>query len=134
MTTPSNQSPSKQAAPASIGTPEPDKRASVEEIESDIAHTRQQLGDTVEALTAKLDVKSQARRQLDDTKVKVRGTVRDAKVQASNGIQRLRAVTLADPTAQQGPASNAALTRYLIPAAAGIAVAAAVVAVIRRRA
>ncbi len=40
-----------------------------EQIRQEIDETRQQLGDTVEALAEKTDVKKQARRKLDETKV-----------------------------------------------------------------
>jgi cobalamin biosynthesis Mg chelatase CobN len=38
------------------------------QIEADIEQTRQELGETVEALTAKLDVKARARQRLDVAK------------------------------------------------------------------
>lgn len=40
--------------------PEPAHRASVEEITEDIERTRQEVGETVSALTDKLDVKGRA--------------------------------------------------------------------------
>ncbi|TPG28090.1 DUF3618 domain-containing protein [Mycolicibacterium hodleri] len=48
--------------------PEPGPDASVDDIHADIAATRNELGQTVEALTAKLDVKAQAKARVDDTK------------------------------------------------------------------
>ncbi len=39
-----------------------------EQIREEIEATREQLGDTVEALAAKTDVKSQAKHKLDETK------------------------------------------------------------------
>ena len=39
-----------------------------DEIRSDIAQTREELGDTVEALAAKTDVKAQAKAKVDDAK------------------------------------------------------------------
>ena len=44
-----------------------DKRTP-EEIEADIERQREQLADTVDALTAKLDVKAQAGAKIDDVK------------------------------------------------------------------
>lgn len=49
-------------------TPEPGPDASVDDIHADIEATRHELGQTVEALTAKLDVKARAARKVDDTK------------------------------------------------------------------
>ncbi|BBY16426.1 DUF3618 domain-containing protein [Mycolicibacterium litorale] len=51
--------------------PEPGPDAGVEDIEADIEATRQQLGETVEALSAKLDVKQQAKDKVDETKQRV---------------------------------------------------------------
>jgi ElaB/YqjD/DUF883 family membrane-anchored ribosome-binding protein len=47
------------------GTREPDQ------IRADIEETREELGDTVEALAEKTDVKAQTKRKLDDTKASV---------------------------------------------------------------
>ncbi len=40
--------------------------SSPEELESDIVHQREQLAETIDALTAKLDVKSQAKAKAAD--------------------------------------------------------------------
>jgi len=50
------------------GKPEPGPDASVDDIQADIGATRNELGRTVEALSAKLDVKQQAKQRVDDTK------------------------------------------------------------------
>ncbi len=42
-----------------------------EQIQREIEETREQLGDTVEALAEKTDVKAQAKRKLEDTKAQV---------------------------------------------------------------
>lgn len=56
-------------APASVpAPPEPGKNASVEELEADLARTRHELGETVGALAGKLDVKAQAREQVEVAK------------------------------------------------------------------
>jgi ElaB/YqjD/DUF883 family membrane-anchored ribosome-binding protein len=46
---------------------------SPEEIRSDISQTRDELGDTVEALAAKTDVKGQAKAKVESVKEKVSG-------------------------------------------------------------
>jgi hypothetical protein len=51
--------------------PEPGPDAGIDDIAADIAQTRNELGQTVEALTHKLDVKEQARQKVDDTKARV---------------------------------------------------------------
>jgi hypothetical protein len=48
--------------------PEPGPEAGISDLEADIEHTRRELADTVDALTAKLDVKEQARQKVADTK------------------------------------------------------------------
>jgi hypothetical protein len=50
------------------GKPEPGPDASVDDIQADIEAARNELGQTVEALSAKLDVKQQAKQKVDDTK------------------------------------------------------------------
>jgi hypothetical protein len=45
----------------------PPKGASTEEIEADIARTRERLGDTVDALSERLDVKAQAKKKAQQT-------------------------------------------------------------------
>lgn len=54
--------------PNAASTPEPGPDASVENIRADIEATRTDLGQTVEALSAKLDVTAQAKQKVDDTK------------------------------------------------------------------
>jgi ElaB/YqjD/DUF883 family membrane-anchored ribosome-binding protein len=60
---------------AVTGTPERDNAGAAtrepEEIQRAIAQTREQLGETVEALARKTDVKAQARHKLEETKASV---------------------------------------------------------------
>jgi len=44
-----------------------------EQIKEQIDATRQELGDTIEALTARTDVKAQAKRKLEETRTSVAG-------------------------------------------------------------
>lgn len=48
-----------------------------EEIRAEIDQTREELGDTVEALGAKTDVKGQARAKVDEIKGNVQSTISD---------------------------------------------------------
>lgn len=50
------------------GTPVSEDERSPEEIRADIARTREEVGDTVEALAEKTDVKRQVQQQVDDIK------------------------------------------------------------------
>jgi len=52
---------------------------SPDEIRNDIEHTREGLGDTVEALAAKTDVKAQAHAKIDDVKQQAKSKLDDAK-------------------------------------------------------
>jgi hypothetical protein len=48
--------------------PEPGPDAGIDDIQTDIEETRKELGDTVEALTAKMDVKQRTKDKAADTK------------------------------------------------------------------
>lgn len=48
--------------------PEPGPDADVDEIQTDIAQTRKELGETVEALSAKMDVKQRTKDKAAETK------------------------------------------------------------------
>lgn len=50
------------------GSPVTEDERSPEEIRADIARTREEVGDTVEALAEKTDVKRQVQQQVDDIK------------------------------------------------------------------
>ena len=50
---------------------EPEKGADVREIVDDIERTREDLGDTIDALAAKLDVKSQVKNTASQAKANV---------------------------------------------------------------
>jgi vacuolar-type H+-ATPase subunit I/STV1 len=51
--------------------PEPGPDAGIEDIQADIAQTRNELGQTVEALSDKLDVKARAKDKATETKARV---------------------------------------------------------------
>jgi uncharacterized protein DUF3618 len=74
---------------ARTGRPQLDNaKRSPEQIRADIEHTREELGETVEALAAKTDIKAQARSKVDETKQRARDTVeqvRDKVAPAGNG-------------------------------------------------
>lgn len=57
------------SAGAGAGTAGPDSEA---ELREDIARTREQLGDTVEALAAKTDIKARAQQKAAETVTQVR--------------------------------------------------------------
>jgi chromosome segregation ATPase len=55
---------------------------SPEELRQDVEETRRQLGDTVEALAEKTDVKTQAKRRIDSLKANARQKQEQAKAKA----------------------------------------------------
>lgn len=57
---------------------------SPEEIRADIEQTREEVGDTVEALAAKTDVKSQAKQRIEDLKGNVRQRGEQLKTRAQS--------------------------------------------------
>ena len=63
------------------GKPEPGPDAGVENIQADIEATRNELGQTVEALSAKLDVKHQAKQKVDDTKELITDKAQDRAIE-----------------------------------------------------
>jgi Protein of unknown function (DUF3618) len=94
-------------------TPVPNEQ---EQLREEIDETRQQLGDTVEAIAAKADVKAQIENKVDETKDHARARVEDAQTTLREAPAR----------AKQQPKPVAAI-------AAGCAVLVALVVAIRRR-
>ncbi|MEA2167347.1 MAG: hypothetical protein QOF76_647 [Solirubrobacteraceae bacterium] len=76
-----------------------------DEIRADIDQTREDLGDTVEALAAKTDVKGQAHAKVEDIKDNVRQSAEDAKAKvrdstpagAQDGVQTAAAKVRQNP-------------------------------------
>jgi hypothetical protein len=66
------------------GTPVETEPRSPEQIRSDIEATRAEVGDTVEALAAKTDVKARARDRVEELKSEVRGKADDVKSKAQS--------------------------------------------------
>lgn len=61
----------------------PDKDATADELESDIERTREQLGETVDALTQKLDFKSRGREKVTEVKHSARAGLDAARTQGT---------------------------------------------------
>jgi len=58
----------REGGPAVSAEPEQSKDKTPEEVRADIERTREELGDTVEALAAKTDVKAQAKDRITQVK------------------------------------------------------------------
>ena len=90
-------------------------KPSKEELQADIEQTREQLGETVEALTAKLDVKSRTRERVNATKQQAADKVGAARANATAQVNKVKA----SATDSQGKPTT--------PVLAGTGVASAVV-------
>ena len=122
---------------ADRSAPEPGPEAGIEDLQADIERTRAQVGQTVEALSDKLDVKAQAQHKAADTRDRVAATTQNAKQRALDTAQTLRSKTAGVGSQVADAATdNQGSIRPAVPLA-GIAVAAAVaigiVVWIRRR-
>jgi ElaB/YqjD/DUF883 family membrane-anchored ribosome-binding protein len=85
-----------------------------DEIRSDIDDTREEVGDTVEALAAKTDVKTQARERIEAIKGNVRAKADQAKAKAQS--------TTPESAQQGGEQLVAKVRENPIPVAFGAAV------------
>lgn len=81
------------------GSSKPD----VDALKADIKQTRAELGETVQALAAKADVKARAKEQVEQTKQRVKaqavdatGKVRDAALQATDRFRQAAAQATAN--------------------------------------
>lgn len=80
--------------------PEPDRRASREEIEADIEATRERLADDVAALAAKADVPGQVRAKVQQTRGNLSDAARRTREQATQKVRSLpRVAQVAIPAA-----------------------------------
>ncbi len=124
MTTPKHQNSQVPRSTAGITAPsapaEPEKGASPDEIEADLGRTRRELGETVEALTEKLDVKSQAREQINEAKHRIAEQTNDARQHAVTYLEWAKAFL----TDEQGkPNTNAWIGVVTVLATAALAIA-----------
>ena len=70
-------------------------RPDVAALREDIRQTRADLGETVQALAAKADVKARAREQVEQTKQRARAQVHDASVKVRRNAVPLAAALVA---------------------------------------
>ena len=104
--------------PADAGSSVPDDP---EQLKQDIERTREQLGDTVEALVAKTDVKAQAKGKVNNLTGRLKGTTAQAREQATARVTQARD-QLASKTsdARQSATSNGATARDQLQARATV--------------
>ncbi len=116
-----------QSQPESQSDGDAEKAPSVEELQADIERNREQLGETVDALSAKLDVKTR-------TKERIAATRQQAAVRVSDA--RSRATVLASRAKDAATDENGKPTKPVLGGGAGlgvVVVAVIVTAVIVRR-
>ena len=76
--------------PEMTETPPPAKDASADEIEADIAATRERLAESVDALADKVNVKARAQEKADQTKAQAKEKLGQAKSSGQDLIGRAR--------------------------------------------
>jgi ElaB/YqjD/DUF883 family membrane-anchored ribosome-binding protein len=82
-----------------------------ERVRGDIEQTREDLGETVEALAAKADVKGQVKQRADEGKEALRSQQQRAQEKASQVRERVTNATPEDAKAMAGQATAAAKER-----------------------
>jgi ElaB/YqjD/DUF883 family membrane-anchored ribosome-binding protein len=82
-----------------------------QELEKEIEQTREQLGETVEALAAKVDVKARAQEQLGQLTARLKG-------KATEATRQLRLQDKANQAKQQAGQAGQQIRKRPVPAAA----------------
>ncbi len=86
------------------------EKKDLDALRAEIRVTRAELGETVQALAAKADVKARAKEQVELTKQRVKiqaadatGKVREAALQATERVRNAAALNQHDPDAEPSP-------------------------------
>jgi gas vesicle protein len=137
-----DETPQADEPATAAGAPLADSEKSPEQLRSEIAEAREDLGETVEQLAAKADVKTRAHEAVEDAKGRAQDKVEEGKGQVRHAAERVQA------TAQQkreegihtedvrGAAQTGVAKAKANPAlaiAAGVGVALLVIVILRRR-
>ena len=102
-------------------SPEPGPDAGIDDIQADIEHTRKELGETIEALSAKADVKGRVKQKTADTTDRITEKASETKgvvVEKAHAAQSAARDVVTDSTGSVKPS---------VPIAALIAAAAILV-------
>ena len=86
--------------------PEPGPDAGVDDIQADIEHTRKELGETIEALSAKADVKGRVKQKTADTRDRITEKAhesRDVVVEKAHAAQSAARDAVTDDTGSVKP-------------------------------
>ena len=104
--------------PADAGSSVPEDP---DQLRQDIERTREQLGETVEALVAKTDVKAQAKDKVGQLTGRLKGTTAQAKEQATARVAQARdQLTSKTSGAKQVATANGATARNQLQARATV--------------
>lgn len=137
-----DETPGSQDPATTAGAPLADTDKSPEQLRSEIAAAREDLGETVEQLAAKADVKTRAHEAVEDAKGRAHDKVEEGKEQVRQAADRAQA------TAQQKRAEGIsadevrgaaqagveqAKANPALAIAAGVGVALVVILILRRR-
>jgi chromosome segregation ATPase len=127
MTTPQQDQTTRSANGGSSGQ-DTDQKPDIEQIQADIEQTRQELGETVEALTFKLDVKARARDRLNDTKQRTTEAINDTKQRTTVALRdaQTRATELTRSAKTAATDDQGKPTPTVLGAAAAVVVSAVV--------
>jgi hypothetical protein len=87
--------------------PEPGPEAGIEDIQADIEHTREELGQTVGALSAKLDVKGRTKQQAAETRDRLAAKSRETKSLLMDKTQKARSSVVNAATDERGSIKTA---------------------------
>ena len=97
----------------------PGKDAGADELEDNITHTREQLGETTEALAEKFDVKAQAKHTMQDAKQQVTQQADAARARGEHTAERVKEAA----TDQQGKPKPAVVAAVVLIAAGSVVAA-----------
>jgi ElaB/YqjD/DUF883 family membrane-anchored ribosome-binding protein len=89
-----------------------------QELEKEIEQTREQLGETVEALVGKVDVKARARQKLGQLTTQLQAKATEAKDKATGAGKRLQLQDKANQAKQQAAQAGQQIKKRPVPAAA----------------
>ena len=87
-------------------SPEPGPDAGIDDIQADIEHTREELGETIEALSAKADVKGRAKKKAAGTNDSITQKVYETKeivVEKAHAAQSAARDAVTDDTGSVKP-------------------------------
>jgi ElaB/YqjD/DUF883 family membrane-anchored ribosome-binding protein len=106
----------------------PEPRTDAEELRADIEHTRAELGETVQALAAKADVKARLQETADEAKARVREGLQNAAEEA-----RTAAVEAPERAQRLASRTGRAVRRNPVPFVVAAGAAALIVLFVRWR-